>query len=54
MKGLAKLKIKFADATHISCAYCMKEPNGPFNQGYLDDEKLVKEEIFFIHFRKKK
>ena len=38
-KGLYKLCIKYADATHISCAYKLEHPSGPYNQGYLDDEE---------------
>ena len=36
-KGLYKLRIKYADATHISCAYRLESPIGPFNQSYYDD-----------------
>ena len=39
MKGLSKMKIKFADATHISCGYRLQNPNGPFQQGYLDGDE---------------
>ena len=39
-KGYAKLKIKYVDATHISCAYRLKNPNGPFDQDYLDDQEI--------------
>ena len=36
-KGLYKMRVKYADATHISCAYCLESPNSPFNQGYFND-----------------
>ena len=36
-KGLYKMRVKYADATHISCAYRLHSPNGPFNQSYFDD-----------------
>lgn len=32
-----KLRIKYADATHISSAYRLHPPNGPFNQEATDD-----------------
>ena len=37
IKDLSKLKVKFADATHISCAYRFKKAATPFEQGYEDD-----------------
>ena len=39
-KGLTKLKIKFADSTHISCAYRFKNPIGAFRQGFVDGEEI--------------
>ena len=38
-KAYDKLRIKFADATHISCAYRLTNPNGPYDQGYADDQE---------------
>ena len=35
-QGLAKMCVKFADATHISCAYRLKK-SSPQEQGYEDD-----------------
>ena len=35
--GLAKMKIKYGDATHIAMAYRLVNAKGPFGQGYLDD-----------------
>ena len=32
------MKIKYPEATHIACAYHLKDPNGPFNQGSFDDK----------------
>lgn len=32
-----KLKMKFADATHISCAFHLPGANTPLNQDYIDD-----------------
>ena len=37
--GLAKIKIKHGDATHIITAYRLDNAEGPFNQGYNDDEE---------------
>ena len=37
--GLAKMKIKYGDATHIVTAYRLQGANGPFSQGYLDDNE---------------
>ena len=39
-KEHAKLKIKYADATHISYAYQLKSPVGPFRQAYFDDDEM--------------
>lgn len=36
-KAYRKLKIKYADASHISSAYRLAPPNGPFNQEASDD-----------------
>ena len=38
-KGLYKMKFKYADATHISCAYRLDNAKGPFRQEYMDDEE---------------
>ena len=38
-QGVAKLKIKHGDATHIVSAYCLESPKGPFKQGYSDDKE---------------
>ena len=34
--GLAKMRIKYGDTTHIVTAYRLHGANGPFKQGYLD------------------
>ena len=36
---LRKLKVKFADATHIACAFRLYKPKGPFRQGYVNDQE---------------
>ena len=36
-QGIAKLRIKHGDATHIVSAHRLESPKGPFDQGYLDD-----------------
>ena len=36
-KGIYKMKIRFGDATHVSCAYRLEEAYGPCNQDGLDD-----------------
>ena len=38
--GLAKIKIKHGDATHVVTAYRFENAKGPFHQGYFDDEEL--------------
>lgn len=35
--ALTKLRMKFADATHVSCAYRLPGANTPKNQDYVDD-----------------
>ena len=35
--GLAKMKIKYGDSTHIVTAYRMENSEGPYRQGYVDD-----------------
>ena len=35
--GLYKMRIKYADAMHISCAYRLQSPQGPYQQEYFDD-----------------
>ena len=35
-QGLAKMKIKHGDATHIATAYRFENPIGPYNQEYLE------------------
>ena len=39
-KGLAKLRVKYADAMHISCAYRLKKSAKPQDQGYEDDMEI--------------
>ena len=39
-KGFQKMKMKFADATHISCAYRLKNPVLNKDQGYEDDGEI--------------
>ena len=39
-KGLSKLKVKYADSTDILCGYVLQNPNGPYNQGYIDDGEI--------------
>ena len=36
-RGFQKMKIKYADATHISCAYHLQNPYMLQDQGYEDD-----------------
>ena len=36
-KAYTKMKIKFADASHIICAYRLDTPVGPFRQQVIDD-----------------
>ena len=38
-KGLYKVKIKYADATHVSYAYRLENAKGPFKQEYFDDDE---------------
>lgn len=35
-----KLRMKYADATHISCAYRLPGANTPINQDYVDDGEI--------------
>lgn len=35
-----KVKMKYADATHISCAYRLPGANTPINQDYVDDGEI--------------
>ena len=37
-RALNKLKIKHADATHVSAAYRLKSPTGPYKQKAIDDK----------------
>ena len=37
-KAYTKLRIKHADATHISCSYRLENPIGPFRQQAIDDK----------------
>ena len=37
-KAYTKLRIKHADATHISCAYRLTDPTGPYRQEMIDDK----------------
>ena len=39
-KGYFKLRIRFGDATHISCGYRLSEPLGPFRQEGIDDKEI--------------
>ena len=39
-QGLAKMKIKHGDATHVATAYRLENPVGPYNQEYLDDDRI--------------
>ena len=39
-KAYLKLRIKFADATHIVCAYRMEEAKGPYLQQAIDDGEI--------------
>ena len=39
-KAYQKLKIKHADATHISCAYHLQNPIGPYRQEHIDDNDI--------------
>ena len=36
-KAYQKLRVQQADATHITAAYRLENPKGPFRQGKLDD-----------------
>ena len=38
-KGYYKLRIRFGDATHISCGYRLEEPLGPDRQEGIDDKE---------------
>ena len=33
------MRVKYADATHISCGYRLENSAGPFNQGYFDNNE---------------
>ena len=37
--GLCKLRLRFGDATHVSCAYRLENAVGPFNQEGHDDKE---------------
>ena len=39
-KGLFKTRIRFGDATHVSCGYRLSEAYGPYNQEGLDDKEI--------------
>ena len=39
-KAYCKMKIKYTEATHISCAYHLKNPKGPFDQQAIDDKEF--------------
>ena len=39
-KGLYKMRIKYADATHVSAGYRLEVPKGPFGQSYHDDGEI--------------
>ena len=36
-KAYQKMRIKFADATHVSCGYRLENPIGPYRQQAIDD-----------------
>ena len=36
-KAYTKMKVKYADATYISCAYRLADPFGPYHQEAIDD-----------------
>ena len=38
-QGLAKMKIRYGDATHTTFAYRMEDADGPFGQSYFHDEE---------------
>ena len=40
MRGFTKMKIKYADSTHISCAYRLKNPVGLCRQGFIDGDEF--------------
>ena len=39
-KGYYKLRIRFGDATHISCTYRLADPCGPYRQEGIDDNEI--------------
>ena len=39
-KAYKKLKVKHADATHVSCAYRLQNPVGPYRQEAVDDNDI--------------
>ena len=39
IKGLYKLRIRFGDATHISCGYRLESAFGPYRQEAIDDKE---------------
>ena len=39
MKGYYKMRIRYGDATHISCGYRLTEPLGPYRQEGFDDNE---------------
>ena len=38
-RGLQKLRIKYADATHVVAAYRLHNPQGPSRQGFVSDKE---------------
>ena len=38
-KAYLKMRVKYGEATHISCGYQLEKPNGPYNQQGVDDKK---------------
>ena len=38
-KGLAKMKIKFGDADHITSVYRLEDAIGPYKQGFVEDSE---------------
>ena len=43
--GLLKMRIKHGDATHVSCAYRLDKPIGPFNQEGHNDREIGTERV---------
>ena len=39
-KAYMKMRVKYGEATHISCGYQLSKPNGPFEQEGIDDKEF--------------